>query len=163
MTPAALGLVSALVAALGLCIARSKPRRAGWAALVVCWSAVILIATLTPVYGRGTVVELVPLRGPLDTHALGNLLANVSLFAPLGLLLGLAYERGVRHVIWCAAAGSAFIEFAQWSTGWGRSVDTTDVIANVLGAAVGGMLALRVASFMRRGGTRAVGHAARPT
>lgn len=69
--------------------------------------------------------------------ALLNLLANVALFMPLGLLAAFASERfrNIRTVWLLGVSVSFAIEAAQFLIG--RSADIDDVILNVLGVCVG--------------------------
>ena len=73
--------------------------------------------------------------------SLFNLLGNVAILLPLGVLLPLLF-RFMRH-FWVflpfAAAVAVGIEYIQWRTAWGVA-DVDDSILNFLGAAVGYIL-----------------------
>jgi glycopeptide antibiotics resistance protein len=73
---------------------------------------------------------------------LQNLVGNVALFLPLGILLPLVFDRLnlFRRVLVVALLASVGIELTQWlsrSFGSYRYVDINDVILNVLGACLG--------------------------
>jgi len=77
--------------------------------------------------------------------AVGNLLANVVLFLPFGVALGLRYPGvpRVRLVLACIGL-SLLVEGVQLAWSVGRSADITDVLMNTLG----GILGLLVAKLM---------------
>ena len=81
------------------------------------------------------------------TFCLENLLGNVALFLPLGLLLPLVTARvnGFPKILAVALCGSVAIEVAQLLSsriGVFRTVDIDDVLLNVVGACLGyGVLA----------------------
>src|SRR3546814_3602942 len=76
--------------------------------------------------------------------------ANIALFAPLGALVTLVFRRGWAGVV-VALVLSAGVELAQTLLP-GRLASPRDVLANVLGAAVGAaaVLVLRAARRARR-------------
>jgi hypothetical protein len=70
--------------------------------------------------------------------------ANVLMFAPLGVLGVLARPPfGAVAVVACGAALSAAVELGQWLLIPGRTGDYRDVIANIIGAVLGVLLAER--------------------
>ena len=78
-------------------------------------------------------------------HTLGlvNLAGNVVMFAPIGLLLVLAFGTRWRTSTLACVALSVSVELVQWPLG--RSADVDDVLLNTIGGALGaalGVLAL---------------------
>ena len=110
-----------------------------YAAGVLANTAFPVFLGTTSMYGSWTgYLNLVPLRG---TEA-RDVIENVIIFAPLGLLLPLVFPlRTALGVIAAAAALSLSIEALQLLnavTGHGGHIaDINDLLANVLGAAVG--------------------------
>jgi VanZ family protein len=79
-----------------------------------------------------------------------ELMANLVLFVPPVLLLGVAVRRPL-VVLLAASAGSALIEVVQaFVTALGRSCSTNDWLYNTLGAALGAVLATLVLRRHRR-------------
>lgn len=73
-----------------------------------------------------------------------ELMANVVLFVPPVLLIGIAWRRPLT-VMMAASAGSALIETAQaFITALGRSCSTNDWLSNTVGAGVGAVIAMAV-------------------
>ncbi len=75
-------------------------------------------------------------------NALGNIVGNILLFFPLGVLLPLLFPTysAIKQLFIAASTASLSIEFIQFLEGvFGiyRSVDIDDVILNTLGALVG--------------------------
>lgn len=108
----------------------------------------VLVVTLQPRYwGGGRSVSLVPfsdLRSLLTdgwgtSWIVTQLLGNVLLFLPLGLLLPLrvASFRSARWLLAFAALLSAVVEAVQYLLPLGRSVAADDLLLNVTGAGVG--------------------------
>ncbi|HEX5512706.1 MAG TPA: VanZ family protein [Actinomycetales bacterium] len=144
------------VAALGLTIAwfatrRRRSARARAMPLVLLATTVvgILILTLGPVgatpFGPSGAWNLVPLRTISYATSTGSggvvllqIVGNVVMFVPLGLLLWLMTRKVVLTLL-AAAALSLLIETAQ--LGIGRSSDVDDVILNVFGTLLGVFLA----------------------
>ena len=83
--------------------------------------------------------------------AVGNLLANLLLFLPFGVALGLRFPdvAAWRLVLLCAAL-SVGVETAQLMWSMGRSADVTDVLTNSLGGLLGLLLAHAIVAFVRR-------------
>lgn len=90
-------------------------------------------------------VNLIPWALPESMWEWMMLGGNVALFLPLGLLpLGWRGWR-VRRVVLVGLVVSLVIECLQFAlSGAGRAFDVQDVLANVLGAALGGWLAGRL-------------------
>lgn len=118
-------------------------------ALAVAVSLILVVTVLTPsIFGDDADVELVPFvdlvrgligRGSLRT-AIVELVGNVALFAPFGMALRWRVPSlGVLAVAACALVLSAGVELAQATIG-GRWANSTDVITNTLGGALGAML-----------------------
>src|SRR5262245_60196686 len=107
-------------------------------------AAAILVATLVPNHS----VPIEDLNrigsGPWD---LADFLRNVILFAPLGASLAWRGDRA-RHAILACAVLSALIELAQIAIP-GRDPNPTDVIANVIGAALGVVLVETAPAWLR--------------
>ena len=111
--------------------------------VVLVWT--VLWKLEVPWTGGDTMVKLVPFvaAGGAGASAPVEVVANLVLFIPLGLYLGLLAPRWP----WWAApgtiAGASFaLEVTQYVLAVGRS-DTTDVIVNTVGGLVGlGLLAL---------------------
>jgi glycopeptide antibiotics resistance protein len=138
-------------------------------AIFAGYVAALLAATLIE-YSYGSVgvdsvwrsVNLIPLgtifelARPEHVHqAVRQLLGNVVMFIPFGVLLPLVAERVRRlgALLVAAALASAGIEVAQLAFGLaglsGRSVDVDDVILNVIGAAIGYLIWLAGALLIR--------------
>jgi len=87
--------------------------------------------------------------------------ANVLLFVPLGVLLAVLFGAGARWLAFGACvAVSAFIEFAQAVLLPARYATASDLLANVVGAAIGVLIvaiisAVRSRSARRRSEARA--------
>lgn len=116
------------------------PVRARWA--LATWLTVVAAVTLVPVTGGGSRVNLTP-GADLSTSPafLANATGNVALFVPLGALLAAAGPRLRLALVVVLAAGlSVAIEAVQYSAGLGRATDANDVVANSLGALLGGLI-----------------------
>jgi glycopeptide antibiotics resistance protein len=111
----------------------------GWAVL---WKLDV------PWTGSERVVKLVPFVATRQAGASApsEVAANLLLFVPFGVYLGLLRrERPGRTVAPTAAGASLALELAQYVLGVGRS-DTTDIIVNTAGALAG----LAVLALVRR-------------
>ncbi len=125
------------------------PTRTALVTLFVVYLVILVWTVLwkleIPWTGGDTMVKLVPFiaAGGAGANAPVEVVANLVLFIPLGIYLGLLAPRWP----WWAAAGtiagaSVALEVTQYVLAVGRS-DTTDVIVNTLGGLVGlGLLAL---------------------
>ena len=125
------------------------PTRTALVALFVVYLVVLVWTVLwkleVPWTGGDTMVKLVPFVAADGAGASApvEVVANLVLFVPLGIYLGLLAPRWP----WWAAAGtiagaSVALEVTQYVLAVGRS-DTTDVIVNTVGGLVGlGLLAL---------------------
>lgn len=142
----AIALLAAVVAAgppLGWWLA-SRPR-AAWV-LAALAGVAVLATTLHP---TGREVDLVCVLGRDGTLAGPEPLANVALFVPIGLLVGVASRMPALG----AAAGAALtvaIELVQALAPWlGRSCAIDDAIANAVGGALGAVLAAAALLLVR--------------
>lgn len=116
----------------------------GWTLLS---AAVVLMATLSPVAGgdgRGSVSCFLVCGDRMGA----DILANILLFLPLGIGLGLL--RLQPHAVFLVGLiVSGSIELAQIDLVSGRDANPVDVIANCLGTVLGGMVGSRWRLWMR--------------
>lgn len=88
--------------------------------------------------------------GAAADPAVRQLLLNVVLFVPLGVILRVFGGRGVGAALVAGFALSAFVELTQLTGVWGlypcayRVFDVDDLLMNTLGAVIGSLLALAV-------------------
>jgi len=144
---------------------RRAVREAGADVLLALSVAAILVATILPgreASGPATGRSLIPFEdllrslGPdmpayaLDL-AIGNLLANLLLFVPFGLALGLRFPTvaRVRLVLVCLAL-SLLVEGIQLLWSVGRSADVTDLLMNTVGGFLGLLAAQAIVGAVRR-------------
>lgn len=123
-----------------------------WTAVtrVLLAGAVLAVLAVTLTGGAaGTGVNLVPgegiktaLRNANSELGLVNLVGNVVMFVPVGLLLPLATRLRFGGTVAACAALSILVECVQLTTG--RSLDVDDVLLNTLGGVVGAGLGLAV-------------------
>lgn len=147
--------VAALVAAVALglplgWVLASRPR-AAWV-LAGAAAVGVLVATLYP---TGRVVEVVCVLGRDGTLTGPEPLANVALFVPIGLLVGLATRRPVLGALTGAALTIAIELVQALVPAIGRSCAMDDALANALGATLGAVLAGVVRLLPRRASTAA--------
>ncbi|WP_295032323.1 VanZ family protein [uncultured Microbacterium sp.] len=126
--------------------------------LLVPYAIWILLLTLLPPEEAGRVTGIVAViarvaaswGAPFDAvYAVLEFSANIVLFAPLGVLLALAWPRAsAGALIAVGGASSVAIELAQLAIP-GRFSTLSDVIANTLGTAVG-VLVIRTLGRRRR-------------
>lgn len=144
---------------------RRTIREAGADVLLALSVLTILAVTILPgieASGPATGRSLVPFEdllrslGPdmpayaLDL-AIGNLLANLLLFVPFGIALGLRFPtvpRG-RLVLVCLAL-SLLVEGIQLLWSVGRSADVTDLLTNTAGGFLGLLAAQAIVGVVRR-------------
>lgn len=111
-----------------------------------------------------SILELI--RETPPEFAFENIVGNVLLFVPLGVLLPVLFDELKRPValLWRAAVISLLIEGTQFLTR-ARSVDVDDVILNVTGAMIGLGIFTIAARFVarRESGRRLLGQLARGT
>ncbi|MBS1907077.1 MAG: VanZ family protein [Actinobacteria bacterium] len=129
--------------------------------LLVPYAIWILLLTLLPAEEAGRVTGIVAViarvaaswGAPFDAvYAVLEFAANIVLFAPLGMLLALAWRRASAVVLIAAGgAGSVAIELVQLAIP-GRFSALSDVIANTLGTAVGVLLVRAIGRHRRRPG-----------
>ena len=125
------------------------PTRTAQVALFVVYLVILVWTVLwkleVPWTGGDTMVKLVPFvaAGGAGASAPVEVVANLVLFIPLGIYLGLLAPRWPWWVAAVTIAGaSVALEVTQYVLAVGRS-DTTDVIVNTVGGLVGlGLLAL---------------------
>lgn len=99
--------------------------------------AAIAIATLTP---RPPELPLPRMLGVVSGEMeLQDFLANIVLFVPFGLGIGLAAAR-TRRAVLVALAVSALIEVTQEFFIPGRDASVADIVANVIGGTIGGWI-----------------------
>lgn len=123
----------------------SRPR-AAWTLAAVA-AVAVLVATLYP---TGRVVEVVCVLGRDGTLASPEPLANVALFVPIGLLVGVASRRPALGVL-AGVALTVAVELVQALVpAIGRSCAIDDAIANAVGAALGAVLAAIALLLPRR-------------
>ena len=154
-------------------IALVAQRRTGWVAAwswcgLLWWLVVIALVTLVPLYGIDLAVPAetrsencsLDYGGPAPEGfwvvSGGQRLLNTALFAPAGALLVVAVSRW--RIGWIAAplglfglaAYSVAIEWAQLELArLDRACDVTDIIDNVTGAVIGGLIGLVLAVGLR--------------
>lgn len=123
----------------------SRPRAARWLAVVAVVG--VLVATLYP---TGREVEVVCVLGRDGTLAGPEPLANVALFVPVGLLVGIASRRPALGAL-AGAVLTVAIELVQaLAPELGRSCAIDDAIANAVGGALGAVLAAAALLLARR-------------
>lgn len=158
---AALGLgvtVAGVLAAVvgGLVGRRRRSRVCGVVAAsrVLLAGAVLAVLAMTIKGGAFGGVNLVPFAGIVDelqnintTLGVLNVVGNVLMFAPLGLLGPTAIGGGWRRTAICGGLLSIAIELSQAVCG--RSADIDDVLLNVLGVAVGVLAGVAVERRVR--------------
>lgn len=101
-----------------------------------------VVSRLPYVAGRVFAMNLRPFRDLLHGwgNSVGQILLNMLLFLPFGVLVPLRTGRGFFLTILQAAACSAAIELVQ--PFFGRSCDITDFITNTVGCACGYLVGL---------------------
>ncbi len=119
--------------------------------------AVLAVLAVTLTGGApATGVNLVPgegirtaLRNANSELGLVNLVGNVVMFVPVGLLLPLATRLRFGGTVAMCAALSVLVECVQLTLG--RSLDVDDVLLNTLGGVVGAVLGLGLPRLFRPG------------
>jgi len=155
--PLLLGSVLTLLASAGVVAVLAGGRHHGRrraVLLVLAGLAPIPPSTLVPLYWPSRrFTNAVPFINIFD-QASGpvaplNLLANVALFVPLGVVVALVIgdDHLGRSLLWRAAAAglvvSVLVEVIQLAFPMGRVADVDDVLVNTTGAVVGTVLAHR--------------------
>ena len=140
------GLVAA--AALWTAVAVRGRSRGALSAVLVAAAALIAVFTLLPTGSAYASVNLDPGAGlaPWRSPATAvNVLGNLLLFVPLGVLLPARFPtlRPVWALLPVAAAVSVAVEVTQYAYVPGRAADVDDVLLNTAGA-VAGLLAYRL-------------------
>ena len=155
-------LLSVVLAAVASAVAalpalRRRDARGAWTAVtrVLLAGAVLAVLAVTLTGGAaGTGVNLVPgegirtaLRNANSELGLVNLVGNVVMFVPVGLLLPLATRLRFGGAVAACAGLSVLVECVQLTTG--RSLDVDDVLLNTLGGGVGAALGVAVLALNR--------------
>lgn len=133
--------------------ARKRPfLRVGWILLLLVYLAIMAAVTLGPgdpeaAAGAGASDNFTPFaeinRSLADgsLHSLAQIVGNALLFVPFGILVPLSFPRlSIVTAVLAAAAASATVELVQLTHIAGRMFDIDDVILNVSGALLGGLL-----------------------
>jgi glycopeptide antibiotics resistance protein len=134
-------------------------------ALFALYVAALVRVTLWPRLGLEEGFDLVRTSlAWLSSHGVGltygatELLANIALFVPFGLLVSLLLPRRPAWVVVCLGlATSIVIELAQLAFLPERVSDVRDVVANTLGTAAGVALLLAASSRTREPASAATG------
>lgn len=102
------------------------------------WDQVSMSYSLTPLRTIRQYLRLLGLRPQLQRLAVINLVGNVVMFIPLGLLLPLVFQklRAYWKTFLCTAGIIIAVELTQLFTLLG-SCDIDDLILNLLGASIG--------------------------
>lgn len=136
---------------------RTRPRRRpflrlGPLLLLVVYLVVLAAITLGPgdpgaAAGSGAQDNFTPFAeinrslGDGSLVQLGQVLGNALLFVPFGILVPLSFPRlSIVTAVLAAATASASVELVQLTHLAGRMFDIDDVLLNVGGACVGGLL-----------------------
>jgi glycopeptide antibiotics resistance protein len=96
------------------------------------------------------------LFGTLTSIATLQVLLNILLFVPLGVIVRGFFSRGLPTTVGVGLGASVLIELTQYTGIWGiyscsyRLADVDDVITNTLGALIGGVLGPVVLAWMPR-------------
>jgi glycopeptide antibiotics resistance protein len=137
-----------------LVVTRRRPLVTG---MVTLYATLALAVVFLPLPGPDTprprqTIQLMPLQWVLDTArgdilAVKQMLLNVLLFVPLGILLGVLARRTLRTTVLLGFATSLMIEITQLSGNFGlapftyRVFDIDDLVTNTTGAALGWIVA----------------------
>ena len=120
------------------------------------WLVVILAVTVVPIRAAGYLppIGLIPFLDAFQRIANGestvggeafDVINNIILFLPLGILAGVRWGRSWRTVfILLAIALSTSIETTQALQDSGRFASATDILTNTVGAAIGFSIGLRI-------------------
>lgn len=120
-------------------ISRRKPNWMPGRVLAIVTLILIAALTLTPLNGGGTrLLSVVPHPGNIaDSAYQVQVVGNIAMFVAFGAFLTLAAPVRLVSTVVVAAAVSLAIEVAQWVLATGRFADSTDVLFNTVGAALG--------------------------
>lgn len=146
----ALGVLTAVAAACAVALVRTSDRHRRRLGQTLCglWLVAVLGLTLWPRPG-GRSVDLVPLRSlwNLLLHSVDwqvpfvQVLGNVALFAPAGMLVPLVLRGPLRRARWSSVAAAmavaVVVEALQWTAGLGRVASVDDVLLAGLGSLTG--------------------------
>jgi VanZ family protein len=134
----------------------ARPRRIGrgiaWALLVIYAVIVVLIAFWPVPVDRDAAGFLTRLGQifPWATYRRVEFAANVAFFAPLGLLLGILLDRARYLVVPIALVVTVTIEGIQGELLAQRTATIDDVLANVIGACIGLIVAAMITGVSDR-------------
>jgi glycopeptide antibiotics resistance protein len=122
--------------------------RIGIALCLAAWLAALLFMTLRPSSGKGSLLNLVPMKfeGP---GAVVDAVLNIGVFVPLGLLLAAAAVRFPVALL-IGLLLSAAIEVSQYLVQVGRTSDVNDLITNTTGTVVGWAVGAAIVQINRR-------------
>jgi glycopeptide antibiotics resistance protein len=127
-------------------IRASRSSHRGRAPIIVAlclWLAATGYMTIRPRPERSTRLNLLPFVGSGHDTAF-DVLVNIGIFIPLGLLLAALGWRAL-VVVGLALVISLSIETTQYVTDFGRTADVDDVITDTLGASIGWVIAWLIA------------------
>lgn len=127
---------------------RERGDRIAIGLFLAAWLAGLLFMTLRPSSGRGSLLNLVPLKfeGP---GAVVDAVLNVGVFVPLGLLLAAAAVRFPVALL-IGLLLSAAIEVSQYLVQVGRTSDVNDLITNTTGTVLGWAVGAAIVHIRRR-------------
>jgi glycopeptide antibiotics resistance protein len=127
---------------------RERGDRIAIGLVLTAWLAGLLFMTLRPSAGRGSLLNLVPLKfeGP---GAVVDAVLNVGVFVPLGLLLAAAAVRFPVALL-IGLLLSAAIEVSQYLVQVGRTSDVNDLITNTTGTVLGWAVGAAIVHIRRR-------------
>lgn len=127
---------------------RGRGDRTAIGLFLTAWLAGLLFMTLRPSSGRGSLLNLVPLKfeGP---GAVVDAVLNVGVFVPLGLLLAAAAVRFPVALL-IGLLLSAAIEVSQYLVQVGRTSDVNDLITNTTGTVLGWAVGAAIVHIRRR-------------
>ncbi|MFL6088536.1 MAG: VanZ family protein [Aeromicrobium sp.] len=106
--------------------------RLAWILVGAPYVAVLLVVALSPI----PVEDLLHIRLDETSHHRAEIIANIALFIPFGVM-GTWLVRRVGWVIAAGIATSALIELAQLTWSPGRVAELADVVKNGLGTVIG--------------------------
>jgi glycopeptide antibiotics resistance protein len=127
-------------------IRASRSSHRGRALVIVAlgvWLAATGYMTIRPRPERAARLNLIPFVG-IGHDTAFDVLVNIGIFIPLGLLLAALGWRAL-VAVGLALAISLSIETTQYITNFGRTADIDDVITDTLGASIGWVIAWAIA------------------
>jgi glycopeptide antibiotics resistance protein len=153
-----------------LLVLRRRPFVSG---VVTLYTTLALAVVFLPLPGPGTprlrqTIQLLPFQWMLDTArgdilALKQVMLNVLLFVPLGVLAHILWRRNLRQAVLIGLGVSLMIEITQLTGNFGaaqfayRIFDVDDLMTNTAGAAAGWIVAnVAVTAIARKQHVQAV-------